>query len=131
LKGKVVAVQNGTTGQEAVEAILGKNSDKLKKFENNNLAIMELKSGGAKAVVADNTVVEQYVKNNPKDNLDVIADDTAFNKEFYGLMFAKGSKLKADFDKAITKVLDNGTYAKIYKQWFKVDPDLKILKEQK
>ncbi|MDQ0200540.1 basic amino acid ABC transporter substrate-binding protein [Neobacillus ginsengisoli] len=131
LKGKTVAVQNGTTGQDAVEALLGKNSDKLKKFENNNLAIMELKSGGANAVVADNTVVEQYVKNNPQDNLKVIEDDTAFNKEFYGLMFAKGSTLKADFDKAITKVLDNGTYAKLYKQWFKVDPDIKILKEQK
>jgi polar amino acid transport system substrate-binding protein len=43
LKGKVVAVQNGTTGQEVVEKILGKNSPNVKKFENNNLAIMELK----------------------------------------------------------------------------------------
>lgn len=130
LKGKVIAVQNGTTGQEAVEVLIGKKSDKLKKFENINLAIMELKSGGADAVVADNTVVEQYVKNNPNENFAVIEDDAVFEKEFYGLLFPKGSKLKAEFDKAVKKVIDNGTYAKIYKQWFKIDPDTKLLKEQ-
>lgn len=131
LKGKTVAVQNGTTGQEVTEAILGKNSNKIKKFKNNNLAIMELNKGGADAVVADNSVVEQYVKNNPKDHLAFIEDDAAFQKEFYGLMFPKGSKLKADFDKAIKKVMDNGEYTKIYKKWFQVNPDLETLKKQK
>lgn len=131
LKGKTVAVQNGTTGQEVAQTILGKNSDKLKKFKNNNLAIMELTKGGADAVVADNSVVEQYVKNNPKDNLAFIEDDAAFQKEFYGLMFPKGSKLKADFDKGIKKVLDNGEYTKIYQKWFKVAPDVETLKNQK
>ncbi|WML42894.1 basic amino acid ABC transporter substrate-binding protein [Neobacillus sp. PS3-40] len=130
LKDKVVAVQNGTTGQEVVEKILGTNSPNVKKFENNNLAIMELKDGGAKAVVADNTVVEAYAKNNPNDKLVTIADTKNFSNEFYGLMFPKGSKLKADFDKSIAKVIDNGTYTKLYKQWFKVNPDVKTLKTQ-
>lgn len=130
LKDQVVAVQNGTTGQEVVEEILGKNSSNVKKFENNNLAIMELKNGGAKAVVADNTVVEAYAKNNPKDKLVTVADAKNFPIEYYGLMFPKGSKLKADFDKAIEKVLENGTYEKIYQQWFKTSPDIKTLKEQ-
>jgi glutamine transport system substrate-binding protein len=130
LNGKRVAVQNGTTGQEAVEKLFGKNNSKLKKFENNNLAILELKSGGADAVVADNSVVETYVKNNPNDNFKFIEDDGAFENEFYGLMLPKGSKLKADLDKGIKKVIDDGTYAKIYKKWFKVNPDLTTLKEQ-
>lgn len=130
LKDKVVAVQNGTTGQEAVEGLLGKNSKNIKKFENNNLAIMELNNGGADAVVADNTVVEEYAKNNPKEKLVVIEDEKAFAKEYYGLLFPKGSKLKADFDKGIKKIIDDGTYAKIYKQWFKTEPDLQVLKDQ-
>jgi glutamine transport system substrate-binding protein len=130
LKGKKVAVQNGTTGQEAVETLYGKNNDNLKKFENNNLAILELKGGGADAVVADNTVVETYVKNNPNDNFKFIEDDGAFANEFYGLMLPKGSKLKADLDKGIKKVIDNGTYETLYKKWFKVTPDLKVLKDQ-
>jgi polar amino acid transport system substrate-binding protein len=127
---KIIAVQNATTGQEAVEGLLGKNSDKIKKFENNNLAILELKSGGADAVVADNTVIEEYVKNNPKDNFVVIEDSAAFAQEFYGLMFPKGSKIKADFDKAVKEVIDNGTYTEVYKKWFKVEPDTQILKDQ-
>ena len=130
LKDKKVAVQNGTTGQEAVETLFGKNNSYLKKFENNNLAILELKGKGADAVVADNSVVETYVKNNPSDNFKVIEDDHAFAKEFYGLMFHKGSKLKADIDKGIKKVMEDGTYEKIYKKWFKVSPDLGTLKAQ-
>lgn len=130
LKGKVVAVQNGTTGQEAVEALLGKNSDNLKKFESNILAIMELKSGGAAAVVADNTVIDSYVENNSKENLVIIKDDVTFEKELYGLMFPKGSKLKADFDKAVKQVIENGTYAKVYKKWFKAEPHLNLLEEK-
>ncbi|MFC4802778.1 basic amino acid ABC transporter substrate-binding protein [Neobacillus sp. GCM10023253] len=130
LKDKVVAVQNGTTGQEAVEKLLGAENKNLKKFKDNNLAIMELKGGGADAVVADNTVIEEYVKNNPKENFVIIEDEAAFDKEFYGLLFPKGSKLKADFDKAIKEVMENGEYAKIYKKWFKVDPDLTEVKAQ-
>jgi glutamine transport system substrate-binding protein len=130
LEGKKIAVQNGTTGQEVVEKLFGKNNQNLKKFKNNNLAILELKNGGVDAVVADNSVVETYVKNNPKDNFEYIADDSAFEKEFYGLLLPKGSKLKGNLDKAVKTVIDNGTYAKIYKKWFGVEPDTQPLKDQ-
>jgi glutamine transport system substrate-binding protein len=91
---------------------------------------MEMKGGGADAVVADNTVVEEYVKNNPKENVVLIKDEVNFEKEHYGLMYPKGSKLKEEFDKAIKKVIENGTYTKIYNEWFKVDPDLNLLTEK-
>ncbi|WP_318509012.1 basic amino acid ABC transporter substrate-binding protein [Bacillus sp. T3] len=130
LKDKKVAVQNGTTGQDAVEGILGTNSENVKKFENIPLAIMELKNGGVDAVVADNTVVEEYVKNNPNDKLVVIEDENTFAAEFYGLLLPKGSELKTDLDKALNTVLDNGTYSKIYKEWFGVEPKIEKLKEQ-
>jgi glutamine transport system substrate-binding protein len=129
LKGKTVAVQNGTTGQEVVEGILGKDKNHVKKFENNVLAIMELLKGGADAVVADNAVVEEYVKNNPKENLKVITDPS-FPSEFYGMMLPKGSKLKANLDKALKKLVENGTYAKIYKKTFGADPDISALQNQ-
>ena len=51
----------------------------IKKFENNNLAIQELLQGGADAVVADNTVVEEYVKNNPDQKLKVVEDNKQFD----------------------------------------------------
>ncbi|WP_343032860.1 transporter substrate-binding domain-containing protein [Cytobacillus depressus] len=113
---KVVAVLGGTTGQVAVEKILGENNKNIKKFDNNNLAILEMTSGGADAVVADNAVVQVYAQNNPNENLSVISDKEGFENEFYGLMFPKGSDLKADFDVAVTEVLKNGTYTEIYKK---------------
>lgn len=130
LKGKVVAVQNGTTGQEAIESLLGKNNKNIKKFENNNLAILELINGGADAVVADNAVVETYAKNNPDQKLVVVEDKNAFASEFYGLVLPKGSKLKSKLDKAINEVLDNGTYEKIYKEHFGTEPDIETIKAQ-
>ncbi len=130
LKDKKVAVQNGTTGQDAVEGMFGKKNENIKKFENIPLAIMELKNGGVDAVVADNTVVEEYVKNNPKDKLVVIEDESAFEAEYYGYLLPKGSKLKADMDTALKTVIENGTYTKIYKQWFGVEPNLEKLKAQ-
>ena len=131
LKGKKIAVQNGTTGQEVVETLFGKNNKNLKKFENNNLAILELKGGGVDAVVADNSVVETYVKNNSKDNFKFIKDDSTFTNEFYGLMLPKGSPLKSELDAAIKKVVENGTYEKIYEKWFQVKPaDLEVLKAE-
>ena len=118
LKGKKVAVQTATTGQAAVEKVLGKNDPSIKKFDNNNLAIQELLSGGVDAVVADNTVLEKYVQNNPDQKLKVVADNKQFVPEYYGLLFSKGSTLKSEIDKAVNTLFENGTYAKLYQKWF-------------
>ena len=66
LKGKMIAVQSGTTGDIAVEKIMGKNNKDIKKFDNNNLAIQELLQGGAEAVVSDNGVIEDICKKQPR-----------------------------------------------------------------
>ena len=108
MKGKKVAVQTATTGQAAVEKVLGKNDPSIKKFDNNNLAIQELLSGGVDAVVADNTVLEKYVQNNPDQKLKVIADNKEFVPEYYGLLFPKGSTLKSEIDKAVNTLFENG-----------------------
>ena len=129
LKGKIVAVQTGTTGQEKAEAILGENNPDILEFENNNLAIQEMLSGRADAVVGDNIVLEEYVKNNPNRKLKVITDKS-FEKEYYGLLFPKGSELRPEMDKAINDIFANGTYTKIYTEWFETEPDIKHLKEQ-
>lgn len=131
LKGKKVAVQNGTTGMIVTEKILGKNNKDIKKFENNNLAILELTKNGADAVVADNAVIEEYAKNNPNEKLVVYEDPDSFDAEFYGLMFTKGNEeLKKDMDKAIKKVIESGEYEEIYKKWLGNEPNMELLKEQ-
>ncbi|MGM9925445.1 MAG: basic amino acid ABC transporter substrate-binding protein [Bacillus sp. (in: firmicutes)] len=130
LKDKIVAVQAGTTGMAVAEKVLGVNNKNIKKFENNNLAILELTKGGADAVIADVAIVNEYVKNNPKDQLTII-DEESFDKEYYGVMFPKGTKeLKEEFNEAINAIFKNGEYAKIYQQWFGEEPDMETLKQQ-
>lgn len=130
LKGKTVAVQTATTGQAAVEKVLGENNPSIKKFDNNNLAIQELLSGGADAVVADNTVLEKYVQNNPNQKLKVVEDNKQFVPEYYGLLFPKGSKLKPEIDKAVNTLFENGTFTELYKKWFGSEPDIESLQAQ-
>jgi glutamine transport system substrate-binding protein len=131
LKGKVIGVQNGTTGQAAAEKIVGANSENIKKFENTAVAIMELMNGGVEVVVTDNVVATEYIKNNPDQKLKTIEDPENFESEFYGLMFPKGSELKPEIDKAIKKVIESGKYAEIYKKWFGKEPNVEnLLKQQ-
>lgn len=127
LIGKVVAVQQGTTGQEKAEAILGKNSFNIRTFENNHMAIQEMLNGRADAVIADHVVLEEYVKNNPERNIKLVTDKS-FEKEFYGLMFTKGSELRTVMDQAIERLFSNGTYVDIHKEWFGTEPDIERLK---
>lgn len=130
LKDKIVAVQNGTTGHESAQAILGEKSPNIKTFEDNNLAVQELLNNGADAVIADKPVVENYVANNPDQGLKVVGDSNTFDSEYYGILFPKGSELQGDFDEAVKALLDNGKYAEIYKKWFGVEPDIEDLKAQ-
>ncbi|MDQ0340085.1 polar amino acid transport system substrate-binding protein [Caldalkalibacillus uzonensis] len=127
LVGKKVGVQNGTTGQFAVEKILGENHSDILKYESSAVAIMALKNGDVEAVVTDNAVVNEYLKNNPNDNFVGIEDPENFESEFYGLMFPKGSELVEIFNEALTTVIESGTYAEIYEKWFGTTPDVETL----
>ncbi|GGK28609.1 basic amino acid ABC transporter substrate-binding protein [Caldalkalibacillus thermarum] len=127
LVGKKVGVQNGTTGQFAVEKILGENHPDILKYESSAVAIMALKNGDVEAVVTDNAVVNEYLKNNPNDNLVGLEDPENFESEFYGIMFPKGSELTEIFNEALTTVIENGTYAEIYEKWFGTTPDVETL----
>jgi polar amino acid transport system substrate-binding protein len=91
---------------------------------------MEMLAGGADAVVADNGVVEVYAKNNPNEKLKVIEDSDSFEAEYYGILFPKGTDLQADFNKAIKKIVENGTYEKIYQEWFGQEPNIEMLKAE-
>lgn len=130
LKDKTVAVQNGTTADILMSKIMGQNSANLKKFDSNALALQEMANGGVDAVVADIAVVREYIKNNPNSKLVGITDSENFDSEYYGIAYPKNSELKAKLDPAIQAVIDNGTYAEIYKKWFGEEPDLTNLKAE-
>ncbi|MEY4479506.1 MAG: hypothetical protein RLZZ267_184 [Bacillota bacterium] len=129
LKNLKVAVQGATTADDIISDLKGKTSSDLKRFESNALAFLEMDKGGVDAVVADNMIINEYVKNNP-DKKYVAISDSSFASEYYGLLLPKDSDLKAKLDPAIKTVLENGEYAKIYKKWFGAEPDLTNLNAQ-
>lgn len=109
-----VGVQNGTTGHEVVKKILGDTNPRIRSFENTPYALKELENGGVDAVVADNAVVELYVKENPGSNL-VTADDPMFEKEYYGIMVKKGNaELLNLLNSALDKAKEQGLLKQIF-----------------
>ncbi len=122
LKKLKVGVQTGTTGDEAVTKLLGKTSTNIKRFESTPLALKELESGGVDAVVADNGVIVHYVANNPGGKFKTVSD-AEFVPEQYGIALKKGNaELLALVNKGLAGIKADGTYDKIYAQYFGAPP---------
>ena len=118
LKKSKIGVQTSTTGEEVVVKLLGKTSANIKRFESTPLALAELAAGGVDAVVADNGVVIHYLANNPNAKFKSV-NDASFAPEFYGLAFKKGNaELVAQFNKGLADIKADGSYQKIYDQYF-------------
>jgi len=118
LKKLKVGVQTGTTGDEVVTKLQGKNSANVKRFESTPLALKELEAGGVDAVVADNGVVINYVANNPAAKFKSVTDE-AFQPEQYGIAVKKGNtELLNLLNKALADIKGDGTYDRIYTQYF-------------
>ncbi|MGD9833700.1 MAG: basic amino acid ABC transporter substrate-binding protein [Piscinibacter sp.] len=118
LKKLKVGVQTGTTGDEAVTKLLGKNSTAIKRFESTPLALKELEAGGVDAVVADNGVVVNYVTNNPGAKFKTVSDK-AFVPEQYGFAVKKGNtELLEKLNKGLADIKADGTYDQIYAKYF-------------
>jgi polar amino acid transport system substrate-binding protein len=122
LKKLKVGVQNGTTGDEVITKLQGKDSPNVKRFESTPLALKEMESGGVDAVVADNGVVVHYVNNNPDSKFKTLAD-SSFASEQYGIAVKKGNaELLEKINKGLAGIREDGTYTKIYTQYFGAAP---------
>ncbi|MES2979341.1 MAG: basic amino acid ABC transporter substrate-binding protein [Pseudomonadota bacterium] len=122
LKKLKVGVQTGTTGDEVVTKMVGKNSPNVKRFESTPLALKELEAGGVEAVVADNGVVIHYVANNSGSKFRVV-DDASFTPEQYGIAVKKGNaELLGKLNSGLAAIKGDGTYDKLYAQYFGAAP---------
>jgi polar amino acid transport system substrate-binding protein len=114
LKSLKVGVQTGTTGDETITRLQGKNSADIKRFESTPLALKELETGGIDAVVADNGVVVNYVKNNAGNRFKTV-NDPAFLPEHYGIAVKKGNaELLAKLNQGLAAIKADGSYDRIY-----------------
>jgi len=117
LKNLRVGVQTGTTGDETISKLQGKNSTNIKRFESTPLALKELEAGGIDAVVADNGVVVNYVANNAASKFRTV-NDPAFVPEQYGIAVRKGNaELLAKVNQGLAAIRADGTYDRIYAKY--------------
>lgn len=116
LEDKKVGVQNGTTGHEVVKGLLGETNSNIRAFESTPFAIQDMLNGNVDAVVADDFVVLEFIKQNPDKQFTSI-EDPFFEPEYYGMMFKKGDteKIKVIND-ALKKVKESGKLKEIFGQ---------------
>lgn len=122
LKGKVLAVQEGTTGKKYAEENAKPKGVKLKTYPDLGLLLQDVKNGKVAAGINDNGVLYDYVSKNP---------ELAVTKEFdtgekYGIGVRTGNdKMLRKVNETLSRIKQDGTYDKLYKKWFGKLPESK------
>ena len=120
LEGKVVGVQIDTTGQAKAEELQPKVGIKeIQKFDTILVAFEALEQGKVDAIMNDYPV-NMYISSK-RGKTRVVK--TIVTDEQYGIGVKKGnSELLASVNEALEDIKNDGTYARIYKKWFGVEP---------
>ncbi len=112
LKGKIIAVQLGTTGDGVAAEITGQ--DNVRPFTSAMDAVVELTNKKVDCVVIDEQPALQFAKKNPQLSLIRLA----FDDEFYGVAVKKGNaELLAKINEALAEIAADGRYDRFVEQW--------------
>lgn len=118
LAGLKIGVQGATTGHIVVQEAFGKTYAGIKAYEDTPMAVDDLLLGRVDAVVADNAVLQEYLKVLNNDDFKLIKD-SSFEIESYGMMVKKGNtEILAKLNEGLKKIKEDGTYDKIFQQYF-------------
>jgi polar amino acid transport system substrate-binding protein len=121
LEGKIVGVQQGTTGEEYVEEEI--DTKELRTFPQGPDTFPALEAGTLDAVVIDRPVAEKAVQGDPEIE---IAGGIE-TEEQYGLVVKQGNtELLDELNGALKEIVDSGEYATIFKKWFHKPPPAEI-----
>lgn len=118
MAGKTIALQSGSSAQEAVEAndAFSKSLKEQVLLKDNVTALNDLEMGGVDGVVMD-SVVANYAITMTGKNLVVL--DESLAKEKYGVAFRKGDAALRDKVQSILEEMQNdGTVTAISMKWF-------------
>jgi polar amino acid transport system substrate-binding protein len=121
LDGKVVGVQQGTTGEEYVEEEL--ETKELRTYPQGPDTIPALKAGTIDAVVIDRPVAERAVETDSGIEISGGIE----TEEQYGFVVRQGDEeLLDELNEGLKEVLDAGEYVTIYKKWFHKTPPREV-----
>ncbi len=117
LKNKKIAVQIGTTGAAQAKKVAGA---KVTTFDTTDLALRELANGNVDAVINDAPVTLYAIKTGSLNQLKIVGQ--LLTQEYYGIATPKNSPNLDAINKGLGTLIQNGTYAQIYKKWFNAQP---------
>ena len=125
LAGKKVALQEGSTREEALKADTATyesiGEENLSKFNENTLVLMEVESRRADAAVIDEIYVRYYLaKEGMTDKFTVLSEQLAPEDYGVGCRLTDASFRDALND-AIKECIEDGTASEISMKWFGVD----------
>jgi polar amino acid transport system substrate-binding protein len=117
-----VGVQLGTTGALKAEEYKkqGKITGEVRTFDTITEAFAALENGQVQAIIND-FPVSAYEAKTGGGAFEVV--QTIPTGEQYGIAFPKNSDLVGPVNKALEEIKKDGTYAKIYKEWFGQKPE--------
>lgn len=112
LKGKKIAVEKGTTGDDLATTATG--DANVSRFDSTTDAITDLKNGKVDAVILDSFPANKFVK----QNSDLKITGEGFSSEQYCIAVKKGnSKLLSQVNATIKKMKADGSLDKIIKNY--------------
>jgi polar amino acid transport system substrate-binding protein len=113
LSGKTIGVQLGTTGDIEAQAIAGAT---VKSYDQVSLAFLDLMNGQIDAIIADNTLVYEYVNQNP-DSLKYVGD--VFTAEMFGIAVCKDETDLLDMiNHGLAAIKAQGVLDDLVAKWF-------------
>ena len=121
LKGRKVAVQNGSSTLDAiykepalVESFYG---GEPVLFDTNHEAFMDLEAGRVDAVVSDEVLARYYIQQKNPEDYKTLEED--FGSEEYGIGLRKEDKdLLELINNTLNEMRKDGTFDAIYEKWF-------------
>lgn len=124
LAGKKIALQDGSTSEEALkndEIFASIGEENLLKFKENTLVLMEVEAGRADAAVIDEIYVRYYLaKEGMTDKYTVLEEQ--LEPEDYGVGGRLGDvSFMTALDEAIKNCIADGTASEISNKWFGTD----------
>ena len=120
LAGRKVAVVTGSTGDDVASRAFGKTSANIRRFDTTPLIIAELAGYGVDAAIGDNGVIAYRVAE--QTDLKTV-NDPAFPQEYFGIVVKQGNTaLRHTLNTGLAAIQSDGTYTRIYKQWFQAEP---------
>lgn len=120
LKGELVGVESGTTGEDCAKVVKERvAAEDVRAFDDVTPAFDDLAAGRVAGVINDLPSTRKIVS----QRKNIVVAQIIDTKEVYAIAIGKQKPdLRAAINRALQAMFDDGTFAEIYKEWFEVEP---------